>query len=133
MKKVKRLMVDMSMTILHHGHVRLLKKASEIADEVIVGLTTDEEVLKAKHFAPILCYTERKEIAEALCYVDEVVPTPWVITNEVVAENNIDGILQSPFSGNTVDTIQVIAFDRTDGVSSSDLRKRIIEDYLANL
>ncbi|MBM4230175.1 MAG: cytidyltransferase, partial [Gammaproteobacteria bacterium] len=26
---MKRVMVDMSATLIHHGHVRLLKKASE--------------------------------------------------------------------------------------------------------
>ena len=39
----KRIMVDMSATLLHHGHVRLLRKASELG-QVIVALTTDEEV-----------------------------------------------------------------------------------------
>ena len=38
-----RIMVDMSATLIHHGHVRLLKKASELGT-VVVALTTDEEV-----------------------------------------------------------------------------------------
>ena len=36
-----RVMVDMSCTLLHHGHVRLLQKAAQYGD-VIVALTTDE-------------------------------------------------------------------------------------------
>ena len=41
----KRVMVDMSATLIHHGHVRLIKKAAEYGD-VIVGLTSDEEIFK---------------------------------------------------------------------------------------
>ena len=39
----KRIMVDMSATLIHHGHIRLLKEASKLG-KVIVGLTIDEEI-----------------------------------------------------------------------------------------
>ena len=38
-----RIMVDMSATIIHHGHIKLLKKASKLGI-VVVGLTTDDEI-----------------------------------------------------------------------------------------
>ena len=76
-------MVDMSATIIHHGHVRLLKKAFEYGD-VIVGLTTDEEILKAKGYKPELDYDSRKEILESIKYVKEVVPTSWKIDNKIL-------------------------------------------------
>ena len=41
--KRPRVMVDMSATLIHHGHIRLLKKAAEIG-EVVVALTSDDEV-----------------------------------------------------------------------------------------
>ena len=40
-------MVDMSTTFLHHGHIRLLKKASKYG-RVIVALTKDKEIKKLK-------------------------------------------------------------------------------------
>ena len=43
MKKYKKILVDMSASIIHHGHIRLLKKASNFGD-VIVGLTTDRDL-----------------------------------------------------------------------------------------
>jgi len=61
----KRILVDMSLTIVHHGHIRLLKKASELG-YVIVALCTDEEIFKAKGFKPLLSFEERKEIALAI-------------------------------------------------------------------
>ena len=44
-----RVMVDMSATILHHGHIRLLKKAKELGD-VIVALALDSEIKLFKKF-----------------------------------------------------------------------------------
>ena len=43
--KSKRIMVDMSATLIHHGHIRLLKAAKELGD-VVVALTTDDEIRK---------------------------------------------------------------------------------------
>lgn len=45
--KRPRVMVDMSATLIHHGHIRLLKKAAEIG-EVVVALTSDDEVKKPR-------------------------------------------------------------------------------------
>ena len=61
MNSVKRIMVDMSVNLIHHGHVRLLEKASELGS-VIVGLTTDVEVIKYKGYVPELNFEQRKEI-----------------------------------------------------------------------
>tara|TARA_B110000091_G_C13499686_1_gene343805 strand:+ start:72 stop:263 length:192 start_codon:yes stop_codon:yes gene_type:complete len=62
---VTRILVDMSLTILHHGHIRLLKQASELG-YVIVALCTDEEIFKVKGFKPLLSFENRKEIALAI-------------------------------------------------------------------
>ena len=74
--KVKRIMVDMSATLIHHGHIRILKAAKELGT-VIVALTTDEEIIAKKGYEPELNFAERREILEAIRYVDEVVPSPW--------------------------------------------------------
>ena len=57
----KRIMVDMSATIIHHGHIRLLKKAAKYGD-VVVGLTTDDEIISKKGYQPELSFKHRKEI-----------------------------------------------------------------------
>ena len=43
----------MSATLIHHGHIRLLKKASQIG-KVIVALTKDSEIKKYKKYKPEL-------------------------------------------------------------------------------
>ena len=40
---MKRIMVYMSASLIHHGHVRLIKRVSEYG-EVIIGLTTDDVI-----------------------------------------------------------------------------------------
>ena len=50
-----RICVDMSATLIHHGHVRLLKKARELGT-VVVALTTDEEVQNKKGYKPELSF-----------------------------------------------------------------------------
>ena len=82
-----RVMVDMSATLIHHGHVRLLKKAAEIGDVVVV-LTTDDEIKKKKGYTPELSFEERKEILESIRYVKEVVAGPWLITDEFMDRVN---------------------------------------------
>ena len=43
----KRVLVDMSATLIHHGHIRLLKNAKNYG-KVIIALTTDEEISQNK-------------------------------------------------------------------------------------
>ena len=62
----------MSLTSLHHGHIRLHKRVSSLA-HIIVALCTDEEIFKIKGFKPVLSSEQRKEIALALKYVGEVI------------------------------------------------------------
>ena len=69
---MKRVLVDMSLTSLHHGHIRLLQKAAQLG-HVVVALCTDDEILKAKGFLPLLSFEQRKEIALAIIYVEEVI------------------------------------------------------------
>ena len=63
--KTKRVMVDMSATIIHHGHIRILKAAKELG-VVVVALTADDEILKTKGYIPELIYSEREEILLAI-------------------------------------------------------------------
>lgn len=119
----KRVMVDMSATIIHHGHVRLLKKASEYG-KVIVGLTTDDEVLTKKGYQPELDFEHRKEVLESIKYVDEVVAVPWALDNEVLEKYDIDLLVHGDDNSNNIKKEKLLIFPRTEGVCSSDIRKK---------
>jgi 2-aminoethylphosphonate-pyruvate transaminase len=121
-------MVDMSATIIHHGHIKLLKKAKEYG-KVIVGLTTDEEILSKKGYEPELNFKERKEILEAIEYVDEVVPTPWLLDESILDKYNIDLLVHGHDNSNPIDKNKLLIFPRTKGVSSTIIRERVLKAY----
>ena len=57
----------MTCSLIHHGHIRLLKKASKYG-KVIVALTSDEEIKKYKKFTSPLNFNQRKEVLSAIKY-----------------------------------------------------------------
>ncbi|MBO5891681.1 MAG: adenylyltransferase/cytidyltransferase family protein, partial [Oscillospiraceae bacterium] len=62
--------------MFHIGHLNILKRAKEQCDYLIVGVSTDELVLKEKNKTPVIPWEERAEIIGAIRYVDEVVVQP---------------------------------------------------------
>ena len=71
---MKKIITYGTFDLLHYGHVRLLKRAKELGDYLIVGLSTDEFNEFKKHKQAYNDYAERKYILEAIRYVDEVIP-----------------------------------------------------------
>ena len=121
----KRIMVDMSCTIIHHGHIRLLKKASEYG-KVVVGLTTDDEIIDKKAHLPEIQYENRKEILESISYVDEVVPVPWLLDEKIMTQYNIDFLVHGSDNSNLISSEKIKIFPRTKGVSSSLIRQNAL-------
>ena len=59
--------------LFHEGHYRLLKRAKQLGDYLIVGLSTNEfNAIKNKKC--YFSYEERKRLLEAIRYVDLVIP-----------------------------------------------------------
>ncbi len=123
MTEAKRIMVDMSATLIHHGHIRILKTASKLGT-VIVALTTDEEVLTAKGYTPELNWQERREILEAIRYVDEIVPCPWLLDDAFLDNHNIDLLVHGEDNSNQIQADRLLLLPRTEGISTSQIRQR---------
>ena len=119
-------MVDISATLIHHGHVRLLKKAAKYG-EVIVGLTIDKEIVDKKKYQPELSFEHRKEVLESIKYVSEVVPTPWLIDESVLDEYNIDLLVHGHDNSNPINESKLQILPRTEGISSSEIRSRVVQ------
>ena len=128
MKKNKRILVDMTCSIIHHGHIRILKKASKLG-RVIVGLTKDKEILKYKKFKSPLNFNQRKEIIENLKFVSKVIPANFFITEKFLVKNKIDYIVHGTDNKNKISKKYIKIFKRTPGISSSILRKSIKEKF----
>tara|TARA_B100001248_G_scaffold72302_1_gene51214 strand:- start:5709 stop:6122 length:414 start_codon:yes stop_codon:yes gene_type:complete len=120
-KKIKKVFVDLSATLIHHGHIRLLKKSSKFG-KVIVGLSTDKEIKKFKGFYPELNFKQRKEIISSIKYVDQVIPSNWLISNSFLIRNKINVIVRGHDHRKDKFSIKTIIFPRTKGISSKKIR-----------
>jgi cytidyltransferase-like protein len=125
---MKRVLVDMSATLIHHGHIRILKKASKFG-KVIVALTVDEEILKVKGYLPELEYSFRKEILESIRYVTEVVPSNWLIDESFLNLHRIDLLVHGDDNSNLIPKSKLLIIPRTKGISSKDLRLKISSNF----
>ena len=123
---MKRIMVDMSATLIHHGHIRLLRSAKEHGF-VVVALTTDEEIRSNKGYEPELDYTSRREVLEAISFVDEVVPSPWLIEESFLDQHRIDLLVHGSDNSNPLPDCRLLLLERTSGISSSILRGRVLK------
>ena len=68
--------------VLHIGHVKFLRQAKSFGDYLIVLLESDANIKKLKGSTrPIHNQKERKEVLEALKFVDKVIILPDVVNN----------------------------------------------------
>ncbi len=128
---MKRVLTYGTYDLLHYGHIRLLKRAKELGDYLIVAISTDEfNAIKGKK--AYHDYETRKEMLEAVRYVDLVIPEKtWEQKIDDVKEYHVDVVVMgSDWAGNEKfeqlrDYCEVIYLDRTEGVSTSKIKKEL--------
>ena len=77
-KIMKRVITYGTFDLLHYGHIELLKRAKALGDYLIVVLSTDEFNWNEKQKKCYFSYEIRKQLLEAIRYVDLVIPeTCW--------------------------------------------------------
>ena len=119
----KKIMVDMSATLIHHGHIRLIKNAKKYGD-VIIGLTTDKQIRKFKGYYPELSFKFRKEILSEIKGVKKVAPSDWLITQKYLDKHKIDILISGSDYKDRKFKTKTINLKRTKGISSTILRKK---------
>jgi glycerol-3-phosphate cytidylyltransferase len=58
--------------LFHIGHLRLLMRARQFGERLVVGVSTDDLNFQKKGFRPIFSQNDRREIVAAISGVDEV-------------------------------------------------------------
>ena len=71
-KKQKTIITFGSYDLLHLGHINLIKRAKELGDKLIVGVSSDSFHHTKKNRPAIYNEHERMEIINSLKYVDKV-------------------------------------------------------------
>ena len=59
--------------LFHLGHLNILKNAKCQCEKLIVGVSSDELVMRYKNRTPMVSLEERVAIVEAIIFVDQVV------------------------------------------------------------
>ena len=119
----KNILLDMSATLIHHGHVRLINKASKFGN-VIIALTKDSEVKKYKCYTPEINFIHRKEILQSFKNVYKVVSCNFIITDNFLKKLKIDYLVHGNDNLNKVSKRKIKIFKRTEGISSTLIRKK---------
>ena len=88
---MKKVITYGTFDLLHYGHINLLKRAKEYGDYLIVALSTDEFNLNKKNKKCYFSFDHRKQLLEAIRYVDLVIPeNTWEQKVNDVVEYHID-------------------------------------------
>lgn len=115
--------------LFHVGHVRLLKRARELGDRLIVGVSTDTfNALKGKR--TIIPFEQRAEIVQSIRYVDAVIPEEsWQQKVEDIQKYGVDVLVMGDDWKGKFDDLQkycqVVYLPRTRDISSSQLKNSL--------
>lgn len=116
--------------VFHVGHVRLLARARELGDRLVVGVSADALNVRKKGRPPVFNESERLEIVASLKVVDEVfVEESLELKREYVETHGADVLAmgddwQGRFD-HLSDICEVVYFPRTPSVSTTALIEHI--------
>lgn len=130
-KGLRRVLTYGTFDLLHYGHVRLLQRAAALGDYLVVALSTDE-FNAGKGKTSFYDYETRKEMLEAIRYVDLVIPEfDWNQKISDVKEYHIDTVVMGgdwegdPRFEALREYCDVVYLDRTEGISTTDVKARL--------
>ena len=126
---MKRILTYGTFDLLHYGHIRLLKRAKALGDYLVVAVSTDEfNAIKGKK--SYHNYETRKEMVEAIRYVDLVIPeNKWEQKISDVKEYHIDTVVMgSDWAGSDKfdylkEYCELVYLDRTEGISTTKIKE----------
>ncbi|MGB5554805.1 MAG: glycerol-3-phosphate cytidylyltransferase [Flavobacteriaceae bacterium] len=129
--KMKTVLTYGTFDLLHYGHVEILRRSKEMGDRLIVGLSTDEfNEVKGKTCE--MPYKKRKELLEAIEYVDLVIPeSHWDQKVNDVQEHEVDIFVMGDDWDGKFDFLkkhcEVRYLPRTHGISTTKLKSILNE------
>lgn len=122
----KRVLTYGTFDYLHIGHINILRRAKELGNYLVVGLSTDEfNVLKHKQSHS--SFEERKAIVEAIRYVDLVIPeSNWEQKPDDIRQHKIDLFVMGDDWAGKFDFLrshcEVAYLPRTQNISSTIIK-----------
>lgn len=125
---MKKVITYGTFDLLHYGHINLLKRAKEQGDYLIVALSTDKFNWEEKQKKCYFSYEIRKQMLEAIKYVDEVIPEEnWEQKRADIHKYNINTFVMGDDWAGKFDFLKeeganVVYLARTPEISSSQIK-----------
>jgi glycerol-3-phosphate cytidylyltransferase len=116
--------------LLHIGHIKIMQRAKEYGDELIVGVSSDELNFEKKNIYPIYNQDDRMEIIRNIKCVDQVfLEESLEKKREYILNHKADILIMgSDWEGKFDefnDICKVIYLPRTKGISSTMVKSVI--------
>ncbi|HEX3081935.1 MAG TPA: adenylyltransferase/cytidyltransferase family protein, partial [Candidatus Saccharimonadia bacterium] len=138
---MRKIMSSGVFDVLNVGHINILTQAKKMGDYLVVGIQSDESVLEQKGRYPILNIEERKAQIGALTFVDEIIEYHDVDQRRLWDRVMPDAIVQGEDYLQSADRtkaleyfeangVELHLFPRTPGISSTEIKKRILRNSL---
>ena len=113
--------------VLHHGHINILRRAKELGDYLIVGVTSDSFDKERGKLNIRNNVLERVEAVRATGYADEIIIEDYVGQKiDDIQKYNVDVFcLGSDWEGKMdylKEYCEVVYLPRTEGISSTQIR-----------
>ena len=127
---MKRVITYGTFDLLHYGHIELLKRAKALGDYLIVVLSTDEFNWNGKQKNCYFTYEERKQLLEAIRYVDLVIPEEdWDQKISDVKEFRVDTFVMGDDWEGKFDFLKeycdVVYLPRTPDISTTQIKTNL--------
>lgn len=133
---MKRVITYGTFDLLHYGHINLLRRAKGLGDYLIVALSTDEFNWNEKHKKSYFSFEKRKQLLEAIRYVDLVIPeSSWEQKVSDIKEYHIDTFVMGDDWVGKFDYIEektdasVVYLPRTAEISTSQIKEDLEKDH----
>ncbi|MDT2660054.1 glycerol-3-phosphate cytidylyltransferase [Enterococcus hulanensis] len=127
---MKRVITYGTFDLLHYGHINLLRRAKEYGEYLIVALSTDEFNWNEKQKKCYFSYEKRKQLLEAIRYVDLVIPeNGWEQKVLDIEEYHVDTFVMGDDWAGKFDFVaektnaEVVYLSRTPEVSSTQIKE----------
>lgn len=129
---MKRVITYGTFDLLHYGHINLLRRARALGDYLIVALSTDEFNWNSKKKKCYFSYEERRQLLEAIRYVDLVIPEEcWEQKRDNVKEFKVDTfVMGNDWEGKfdfLKECCEVVYLERTPEISTTQIKKDLMD------
>ena len=128
---MKRVITYGTFDLLHYGHINLLRRAREQGDYLVVALSTDEFNWNQKQKKCYFTYEQRKQLLEAVRYVDLVIPEEnWDQKRTDVHTYQFDTFVMGDdwagkFDFLKEEGVEVVYLPRTPEISTTQIKQEL--------